>query len=67
MVALTVTKEQLDASGCSSPNCNHDHSTLYIHAVCHISSAVCVKYEKKTGLIIVECAECDKEVIRIKL
>jgi hypothetical protein len=67
-MAKTVTKKDLNAAGCDSDNCkDHDHSVLYLHADCHIGAATVTRYEKKTETLVIECAECEKEVVRIKL
>jgi hypothetical protein len=65
--ARTVTKSEMNASGCATPNCGHDHSILYLHAGCHPSSPTWVRYEKAIETLIITCHNCDKEVVRIKL
>jgi hypothetical protein len=66
-MSKTITKEDLNGMGCGTPNCGHDHSTLYLHASCHIGAATVVRYEKAIETLVIECAECEKEVVRIKL
>jgi hypothetical protein len=65
--AKVITKEDLNASGCATPNCGHDHSVLYLHGGCHISAATTVRYEKVIETLIIDCAKCGKEITRIKL
>jgi hypothetical protein len=65
--AKTVTKVELNAAGCATPDCGHDHSTLYLHSACHTNSGSYVRYEKEIESLIITCARCDDEIIRIKL
>ena len=60
-----MLKAELDATGCNMPNCGHDHSVLYLHAICHPGYAVDVRYEKKLGHLVVTCHKCGQEVARI--
>jgi hypothetical protein len=62
-----MQKEDLDGMGCGMPNCGHDHSTLYFHPRCHLQGGTLVRYEKKEGLLIIDCAVCEREVARIKI
>jgi hypothetical protein len=57
-----VSRTELDAMGCGTPGCTHDHSTLYLTPGCHPGSGTFVHYLKEHGYIIVECAECEKPV-----
>lgn len=57
-----VGKAELDASGCETPNCMHDHTTLYLHSGCHPGAGLEARYEKKIGALFFNCAECDREV-----
>jgi hypothetical protein len=66
-MAKTVTKQDLNAAGCGSEGCGHDHSVLYLHPGCHVGSATIVRYEKKTEELVIECNTCEKEVVRVKL
>jgi hypothetical protein len=65
--AKVITKEELNDAGCGTPNCNHNHSTLYLHGGCHINALTSVRYEKKIETLIIECGACEEEVVRIKL
>jgi hypothetical protein len=67
MKAKVMTKEDLNKSGCGLPNCTHDHSKLFLHSSCHIEAPTWVIYEKAIETLIVKCADCGNEVIRIKL
>jgi hypothetical protein len=60
-----VSQQELDTMGCSNPNCKgHDDSILFIHPNCH-EAPVFIHYDKRTGHLVVECAVCDNEVLRI--
>jgi len=61
-----VTKKDLDEMRCGN-GCTHDHSTLYFHSRCHPKSGTYVRYEKHHAQLIIECAQCEREVLRIKL
>lgn len=60
-----LTKLDLDNAGCDAPDCQHDHSVLYIHPVCHPDSAVHVCYDKRIGALLIACAECGRPVAKI--
>lgn len=60
-----LTAADLDKMGCGVPDCGHDHSILYLHSRCHLRAGSSVRYEKKSGLIIVDCKVCGKEVARV--
>jgi hypothetical protein len=65
MKTETVTQQQLDESGCSTPGCTHDHSVLYFHPNCHPRASLEVRYEKPLGELVIECCKCEKEVLRV--
>ena len=57
------------AQGCQEPDCTHEHGgPLYLHPMCH-------KYEGKLDVsfsfgddhLVVTCAQCHAEVIRIQV
>lgn len=54
------TRSRLDKMGCSTPNCGHDHSELFLVPVCHERAGLEVKYVKATGYLILTCNECGK-------
>ena len=62
-----LTCRQLDATGCSKPNCGHDHSVIFLHAACHPSAGTRVSYDKPTGLLTVACRRCQKLVAQVKV
>lgn len=59
---MPLTRPQLDAQGCDTPDCGHDHSILYLHAACHPGAGVDVSYVKADGMLHVVCHKCDKPV-----
>ncbi len=65
MTKLPLTQADLDDKGCGLPNCEHDHSTLFLHARCHIQKGTMVSYEKATGVLTIVCAHCGKVVAKI--
>jgi hypothetical protein len=60
-----LTRQELDRSGCGTPNCQHDHSVLYLEPRCHVGAGVFAKYTKATGAISFSCAKCRKPIIEI--
>lgn len=64
---VVLSRKQLDIAGCGQPNCEHDHTVLYLHAVCHLNAGTHVKYDKLTGLLTIECRRCKKLVARVKV
>jgi hypothetical protein len=62
-----ISKYELNVMGCGEPNCKHDHSVLYLHSSCHPRSATWTRYEKISETLVITCAKCDKEVVRIRL
>jgi hypothetical protein len=60
-----ITRAYLDEAGCSTPNCGHDHSIVYLHQRCHPLKGHYVKYDKATGMLTLECVVCDKPLVTI--
>lgn len=67
MAAQTIDKAALQEMGCYVPNCEHDHSVIYLVAECHPKAGTRIKYVKSDELMIIQCCKCGKEVIRIRL
>ena len=57
-----IGKAELNAMGCETPNCDHDHSILYLHPGCHPQAGVCAAYRKRDGVVVLECAACETPV-----
>jgi hypothetical protein len=59
------TQKDLDAIGCDEPNCNHDHSIIFMRQKCHPRANLEVAYHKALGVMICTCASCGLEVGRV--
>ena len=66
-MTMALTRKQLDAAGCEIPNCGHDHSTIFLHALCHPSAGTRVSYDKPTGLLTIDCRRCKKLIAQVKV
>lgn len=64
---MSLGKTELNEMGCSTPNCTHDHSTLFLIPGCHRGAAVDVKYVKATGVLTVQCHKCKRLVVELKV
>lgn len=63
---MILTRKELDAHGCDDPNCPHDeHSQLVLVAPCHPKAGLKVTYDKPSGSLLIDCAECDNGLARI--
>lgn len=62
---MPLTRNQLDAAGCATPNCGHDHTVLYLLGACHPKAATSAVYDKRTGTIKLTCHECERPVAEI--
>lgn len=64
--ANTITADVLAQQTCDTPGCACGASeSLTLHSRCHISSPTWVTY--RPGVLVVTCAECDAEIVRIAL
>jgi hypothetical protein len=59
-MATPLTRVELDATGCSNPGCDHDHTVLFFHPRCHPHRGLIVSYDKRTGLISMKCRVCKR-------
>ena len=64
---MALTRQQLDIAGCGEPNCDHDHSVLFLHSVCHANAGTRVSYDKLTGLLVIRCRRCAQLVAHVKV
>jgi len=64
---LPLTRKQLDVAGCGTPNCDHDHSELYLVQACHPHRGVEAKYVKATGTLLITCQICDAPVAEVRV
>ncbi len=53
-----LSRLDLDAAGCGTPNCGHDHTVLYLTAACHPRAGHEVSYDKRI---------CKKSVAQIRV
>jgi hypothetical protein len=67
MTGMIVDKDILNNAACDNPDCGHDHSTLFLHSNCHNEAPTWTRYQKDIETLIITCAECDEEIIRIRL
>ena len=58
-------REDLDAMGCRTPDCNHEASghEIYLHAGCHSDAPPWAEYAD--GSLVLRCSVCDALVVRI--
>jgi hypothetical protein len=63
MDAEPLSQEELDAMRCACCECDDD--VLYFHPRCHDYAKLTVRYERGLGQMVVACAMCDREVMRI--
>lgn len=61
-----LTAKDLDLAVCDGEGCAEEHGPLYFHPKCHSSAGTWVKY-LRGGIAVIECAECDEEVARLKI
>ncbi len=60
---MAQTRQELDAMGCGSPGCTHDHSVLELCPMCHPNGRkVHVSYRKCDGVLVIRCAKCEAPV-----
>lgn len=62
---MALTREDLDVQGCGNPTCTHDHTVLFLTALCHQKAGLAVRYDKRDGAIHVLCARCENPVATI--
>jgi hypothetical protein len=62
-----VTYAQLNQRRCSTPGCTANHSLLYLHAQCHPEAALLSYYIKAEHQLVILCASCEREIIRIDI
>ena len=47
------------------PTCGHDDDWMYLHSRCHMGDPAYVRVNG--NLLVVECAQCDKEIASFKI
>lgn len=64
-MAQPLTQSMLDPMGCETPNCGHDHSTLFLNARCHPGGGLEAEYIKATGELKLSCVVCNRPLTSI--
>ncbi len=66
---MAIYKEDLDQMQCAFPGCTHEHHTsvFYWHGACHMNSPAWASYDRSTGILTVECAECNRVIGRVHI
>jgi hypothetical protein len=59
---MPLTCDLLANAGCDTPNCNHDHSSLFVHPMCHPRAGLNAIYVKARKVLVLQCAQCEKVV-----
>lgn len=72
VVMSALGKLQLDiafSSGCADPRCKNPFCSeeMYINQQCHPQAPTQTKYNKSTGVVSVECAQCEREIVAIRV
>jgi hypothetical protein len=65
MANRILTRRLLDDQGCGVPDCEHDHSKLYLTPLCHPKAGLAVMYNKTDGALVITCAKCESFVGRV--
>lgn len=60
-----LTQKALRPLGCGMPDCDHDHSTLFLVGACHPGAGSVVEYTKATGVLSVSCKACDRQIAEL--
>lgn len=67
MRMMPLTRESLDATGCSEPGCAHDHSVLHAEPACHRTAGLDACYIKETGVMEIRCHRCQRPVVAVQV
>jgi hypothetical protein len=63
-----LDKVDLDELRCGNPDCPHqDHPQIHFHPRCHPDASLEIFYEKASSHLVIECANCEEEVVRIRV
>ena len=62
-----LTQRDLDATGCGTADCGHDHSVLMLIATCHPRAGVMVEYHKSVGGLFFSCKSCRQRIVEIEV
>lgn len=64
---MALSRKELDVMGCGVPDCTHDHSVLYMEGACHPEAGKVVNYDKRNGLMTIQCEICQQIVTQVKV
>ena len=62
MTIRILTQRDLGQEQCANPNCTCDDAVIYPGQRCHQGAGFAAGYNKHTGLLILSCAVCNKEI-----
>jgi hypothetical protein len=62
-----LTRDDLDQLRCSTPNCGHDHTILYLRPRCHIDGGVEAFYDKRDGTLTLSCNVCGERLATLQI
>jgi hypothetical protein len=60
-----LTRSDLEKVRCSNPDCAGDHSVIFLHPHCHPEASTWASFNKNTGALTLECAECETLVASV--
>ena len=62
-----LTRVDLDSMRCEAPGCKCNNTELVFRGQCHFDAPTFAVYNSKTGILTIECAECDKPIARVQV
>jgi hypothetical protein len=57
-----LTQADLSDAKCSTPGCACEDTKVYLHSRCHMEAGLNARYDRNTGALTLECAECEQDV-----
>jgi hypothetical protein len=60
-----LTQADLASAKCAVDE--HGTEELYLHGACHPSAGTRAHYDKKTGVLTVDCRQCRKFIVAIQV
>jgi hypothetical protein len=67
MTIRILTQRDLGQEQCANPNCTCDDAVIYPGQRCHQGAGFAAGYNKHTGVLILSCAVCDKEILGVEV
>jgi len=65
--SAVLTRDDLDLFRCSTPNCGHDHTIIYLNPGCYIDGGVDAFYDKRDGTLTLSCNVCDEPFATLQI